>query len=78
MGSGTIAKVWSSITGPMAGSSSKATTSIFFNKKENENDESKIDDAFENERILKMQSQGPDKKFDLKKSSASCKISEIQ
>ena len=78
MGSGTIAKVWSSITGPMAGASSKATTSIFFIKKENEDDESKIDDAFENERMLKMQSQGPDKKFDLKKSSASCKISEIQ
>ena len=38
----------------------------------------KFADALENERILKIHSTGPDRQFDLKKSSASCKISEIQ
>ena len=46
-------------------------------KKDNENVEPKFEDAFENERLLKMQSTGPDKKFDLQESSASCKISDI-
>ena len=45
--------------------------------KNDKNVEPKFEDAFENERMLKMQSTGPDKKYDLQESSASCKISDI-